>query len=77
MNVDEIQVAAVLLADGWHSVHEHTFRVDPAPFSLKMSDPDKASYEFPMSVVIWREPDGSSVLAPVTSVLALRTPPVR
>ena len=68
-------VAAVLLADGWHRVKDKSFELDSYEF---------AHGETPRLLggvcegvcstgAVWTEPDGAQIYCPLTAVLAVRT----
>ena len=83
MNVRD--AVAVLLADGWHPVHNSSFDITPLEFTKEIehrlefiygcSDPEQdfsETVESPLFFASWEEADGSCVLCPISSVLAVR-----
>lgn len=69
--LDEVQIAAVLLLDGWHKVANRSFLSQP--FTVKDAQDQTAfSLEEP---AWWVAPDASMVVCPRSSVLAYKTAP--
>ena len=65
------QVAAVLLADGWHTVKDRSFYLDAYEFQhdgVLLGGADVCS-----TGAIWTEADGAIVCCPLTAVLAIRS----
>ncbi len=65
---DFVQIKAILLADGWHEVEGKSFH--HGPFTIK-DEQDQAWW--PMGDSLWwEEPDGGLLIAPVSSILAIK-----
>lgn len=72
-------VLEVLLADDWHRVADGSFTLE----GLEIIDRDGRvpllleipGHGFPNEAAFWREPSGTAMMCPLTSVLALKFSP--
>ncbi len=74
IGIDVDRVESVLLADGWHQVKEHTFRVGNYGF-LKGQAVAVNAIAIKGAVshwAQWTEPDGGVLAGPLTSLLAVK-----
>jgi hypothetical protein len=75
--IDVNTVDMVLLLDGWHEVAESSFDLD----SYEYADEGRMLLEggmvagVPTTGATWREPDGSIIACPITSILATKSRP--
>ncbi len=65
---DEFNITGVLLADGWQNVRGESFHT--GPFTLKNAS-DQASWAMG-DAAWWKNDKGNFVIAPRTSILAVR-----
>ncbi len=65
---DDSAVSMILLADGWHTIRASSFRC--GSFTLKGTG-DQLSWEL-ADAVWWEEGDNDLVIAPRSSVVALK-----
>jgi hypothetical protein len=73
--IDVDHVTHVLLADGWHIVHEASFDLDAYEYhhekNLILKGGGVAG--IPSTGATWGEADGTRICCPITAVLAVRT----
>ena len=72
INVD--LVTHVLLADGWHTVHGDSFDLDAYEYMHEKNPIVKGGSVagVPSTGAVWLESDGTRIMCPLTSVLAVR-----
>ena len=72
--IDCDAVEAVLLADGWHGVSNHSFAIDAYEFVWQgevVLDGGQA-HGIPSTGAQWVEDTGDTVTCPLTAILAVR-----
>ena len=73
LSLEVKQVSGVLLADGWHTVAEQSFDLDA--YEYWHGGHMRQKEGVPATGAKWREPDGTMVVCPLVSVLAVRLTP--
>jgi len=77
LEIDVNKVSMVLLLDGWHEVAGASFDLD----AYEYANEDRTLLEsgsvpgVPTTGATWREPDGTVIACPVTSILATKSAP--
>jgi hypothetical protein len=66
--IDTARVEAILLADKWHIVKNHSLRIDAYEFV----DGGGAVRGLPSAGASWTEPDGTVVACPLAAVVAVK-----
>jgi Tfp pilus assembly protein PilV len=64
-------IAAVLLADGWHTIKDKSFDLDA--YEFQHSNTLLGGADVCSTGAIWTEADGAVVCCPLTAVLAIRS----
>ena len=70
LSLEVKQVFGVLLADGWHTVADQSFDLDAYEYWQGGHMMQKEGV--PATGAKWTEPDGTMVVCPLISVLAVR-----